>query len=169
MARSSHSAKVPRGPMWRIWDLNPGLISLSFGATKCPLGEGWERQHFIKRDPPVLLTFLYCFCFLSLWRLLCPPPFRTQASQLLTGGRHPGLTHPLLSVLPSWGPSQMSKGRGRAVRGPHSSQSCFLQEPGPQLSPGVRSITPLDQACSAGGSSGRLLLGAGSPSQPYLI
>lgn len=169
MARSSHSAEVPRGSMWRIWDLNPGLISLSFGATKCPLGEGWEMQHFIKKGSTRASNF----------PLGLPLPLTLEAS-LPSTLRDPGLptsdrrkaswSRPPSPICPPFpGPSQMSKGRGRAVRRPHSSQSCFLQEPGPQLSPGVRSITPLDQACSAGGSSGRLLLGAGSPSQPYLI
>ena len=80
MARSSHSTEVPGGPTWRIWDLNPGLISFSFRATKCPLGEGWEMQHFIKKG----------FTRASNFPLLLPLPLTLEAS-LPSTLQNPGL------------------------------------------------------------------------------
>ena len=149
MARSSHSTEVPGGPTWRIWDLNPGLISFSFGATKCPLGEGWEMQHFIKKG----------FTRASNFPLLLPLPLTLEAS-LPSTLQNPGLptsdsrkaswSHPPSSICPPFpGPSPTSKGRGGAAGRPHSSQSRFLQEPVPNCplgsDPSHHSIRPAPQ------------------------
>ena len=72
-------------------------------------------------EPLVVQWPLYLWSRLQGWQasvvIACGPSscdVWAQASQTLTGERHPGLTHPLLSVLPSRGPARGARdGAGR--------------------------------------------------------
>lgn len=132
-----------------------------------PLGEGWEMQHFIKKG----FTHASNFPLLLLLPLTLEAslPSTFQDPGLPTSRRKASWSHPPSpSVLPSWGPARRARGGAGRLAGLIPPSTAFCRSP-VRLSPGVRSITLPDQACSAGGSSGRLPLGAGSPSQPYLI
>lgn len=153
----------PSSSKWQIWDLNPGLsdgslLGLGEPRLKCLSGKGLEMQYFIKEASTGASNF----------PLLLPLPLTQEAPRTQPPRFQQGeASSSQVPSLPGPGPAGGS-GAGGSQQ-PCFSQSHFLLEPGPQLSPGVRSITPLDQACLAGGSSGRPPLGAGSPSQPYLI
>ena len=94
-------------------------------------GGGAEQPHFVTEG----FASAFDSCLLRLGRLLCPPP------RLDVTGHGPPDFQQNVPALP--GESILAPARQQGAGGrPPSSQSLFVREPGPQLSPGVRSIMP---------------------------
>lgn len=164
----------PSLPGWVLWP------SQGEKPTECFLQKGWSVSRFVKKRftdafnfPLLLPPNSGGFCAPP---STPPPPHKSDA----TGHRPPHFQQDRAGT--SWGTvswplavlghqAQPGGRRRRRAVAPFLSEPLSAEAWSPTVPRGQihHATAVLHQACSAGGSSGPPPLGAGSPSQPYLI